>query len=228
MPRRFTKRNLVAENLEGDYVTLSELENEKTVFIHQAIPMYGERLSYFIAGPPGCGKSTTAAQILSFFPRQPIYLFSDVDEDRAFDGLDIRRMKMEADLITELKPEMFAEKSDCWVVFDDIDKIRDSKVSKALVALMDNIIANGRSHGAHTINVIATSHSLSDYRKTKYMIENCEYWVVFPSKTINSQLKRLLSKMDLDKLDLKQHDRIFIHQSCPTFIVSDFFVSLLS
>ena len=228
MPPRFTKRNLVAENLEGDYVTLRELENEKTVFIHQAIPMYGERLSYFIAGPPGCGKSTTAAQILSFFPRQPIYLFSDVDEDRAFDGLDIRRMKMEADLITELKPEMFAEKSDCWVVFDDIDKIRDSKVSKALIALMDNIIANGRSHGGHTINVIATSHSLADYRKTKYMIENCEYWVVFPSKTINSQLKRLLSKMDLDKLDLKQHDRIFIHQSCPTFIVSDFFVSLLS
>lgn len=227
MPRRFTRRSL-AQNLEGDYVSLEELEESKMVFIHDAIPTYGERLSYFIAGPPGCGKSTTAAEILSLFPRTPIYLFSDVDEDRAFDGLDIRRMKMEADLISELKPEMFCEKSDCWVVFDDIDKIRDPKVSKNLIALMDNIIANGRSHGGHHIHVIATSHSLSDYRKTKYMIENCEYWVVFPSKTINSQLKRLLSKMDLEKLDLKQYNRLFVHQSHPTFIVTDYFVSLLN
>lgn len=228
MPPRFTRKSLVTQNLEGDYVTLRELEDEHMVFIRDSVPTYGERLSYFIAGPPGCGKSTTAAQILSLFPHQPIYFFSDVDSDRAFDGLDIRRMKMEADLIAELKPEMFAEKSDCWVVFDDIDKIRDAKVSKALIALMDNIIANGRSHGGHTINVIATSHSLADYRKTKYMIENCEYWVVFPSKTINSQLKRLLSKMDLDKLDLKKYDRVFVHQSHPTFVVTDYFISLIN
>lgn len=227
MRRRFTRRNL-ALNPDGDSVTLEELNDEKTVFIHDAVPIYGERLSYFIAGPPGCGKSTTAAQILSLFPKLPVYLFSDVGEDRAFEGLDIRRMKMEADLISELKPEMFCTKSDCWVVFDDIDKIRDAKTSKALVALMDNIIANGRSHGQYNIHVIATSHSLSDYRKTKYMIENCEYWVIFPSKTINSQLKRLLSKMDLDKLDLKKYDRIFVHQSHPTFIVTDFFISLLN
>lgn len=227
MRRRFTRKSL-ALSPDGDRVTLTELEEEKTVFINEAVPIYGERLSYFIAGPPGCGKSTTAAQILSLFPNQPIYLFSDVTEDRAFEGLEIRRMKMEAELIKELKPEMFAMKSDCWVVFDDIDKIRDAAVSKALIALMDNIIANGRSHGGHTINVIATSHSLADYRKTKYMIENCEYWVVFPSKTINSQLKRLLSKMDLDKLDLKKYERVFVHQSHPSFIVTDFFISLLN
>lgn len=227
MLRRFTERN-IAVSLEGDIIKKDELDRERTIFGSNYIPIYGERLSYFIAGPPGCGKSTTAAEILSLFPKLPIYLFSDVSEDRAFDELDIKRMKMEADLIAELKPEMFAKDTDCWVVFDDIDKIRDAKTSKALISLMDNIIANGRSHGGHNIHVIATSHSLSDYRKTKYMIENCDYWVVFPSKTINSQLKRLLSKMDLDKLDLKKYDRVFVHQSHPTFVVTDYFISLIN
>ena len=122
---------------------------------------------------------------------------------------------------------MFCEKGDCWVVFDDIDKIRDPKTSKALCALMDNIIANGRSHGGHTIHVIVTSHSLCDYKKTKYMIENCEYWVVFPQKTITSQLKRLLSKMGLDKLDMREYNRLFLHQACPAFVVSEHFITLI-
>lgn len=219
MRRQFTKRNL-AVNPEGDVVKPEELAYGP-ILGHGFIPIYGERLSYFIAGPPGCGKSTTAAEILSIFPTLPIFLFSDVSEDRAFDGLPIIRMKMEADLITELTPEMLCEKKDCWVVFDDIDKIREPSVSKALLSLMDNIIANGRSHGGHTINVIVTSHSLSDYKKTKYMIENCNYWVIFPSETVDSQLKRLLTKAGLEKMPLKHYHRVFVHQRTPLFIVTD-------
>lgn len=227
MRRRFTERN-IAISRSGEVISKIELETEKSIFVNDLIPIYGERLSYFIAGPPGCGKSTTAAQILSLFPSLPIFLFTDIEEeDRAFSDLPIRKMKMDADLLTELKPSMLCEKSDCWVVFDDIDKIRDPKLSKVLISLMDNIIANGRAHSGHNIHVIVTSHSLSDYRKTKYMIENCSYWVVFPSKTINSQLKRLLSKMDLEKMNLKDYDRVFIHQTTPLFIVSPFFISLI-
>lgn len=227
MQRRFTERN-IAVSSDGDLVTKKELEIEKIIYGPDFIPIFGERLSYFIAGPPGCGKSTTAAQILSIFPSLPIFLFTDLEEeDRAFKGLPIRKMKMDAALLDELKPSMLCEESDCWVVFDDVDKIRDPAVSKKVIALMDNIIANGRSHGKHTIHVIATSHSLSDYRKTKYMIENCSYWVLFPSKTITSQLRRLLSKMDLDKIPIKEFDRIFVHQSSPSFIVTPFYVSLL-
>lgn len=227
MHRRFIEKNM-AVSLDGDVISKAELEDERMVYGSNLIPIYGERLSYFIAGPPGCGKSTTAAQILSLFPNLPIYLFTDLEEeDRAFKGLPIKKMKMEADLVAELKPSMFCEDSDCWVVFDDVDKIRDPKVSKVVLALMDNIIANGRSHGKHAIHVIVTSHSLADYRKTKYMIENCGYWVIFPSKTINSQLKRLLSKLDLHDLDIKSFDRVFIHQSSPFFIVTPFFISLL-
>lgn len=227
MRRRFIGRN-IAHNLTGDTVGRKELEVEGTIYGPDFIPTFGERLSYFIAGPPGCGKSTTAAQILSLFPSMPIFLFTDLEEDdRAFEGLPIRKMKMDVKLLDELKPSMLCEKGDCWVVFDDVDKIRDNALSKKVISLMDNIIANGRSHGGHNIHVITTSHSLSDYRKTKYMIENCCYWVIFPSKTIFSQLKRLLSKMDLEKIPLKEYDRVFIHQRSPSFIVTPFFISLL-
>lgn len=238
MLRRSTERSLgissenkehyLAINEEGDHVSLYELEMRRTIFIHDLIPIYGERLSYFIAGPPGCGKSTTAAAILSLFPKMPIYFFSDVKEDRAFEGIKIRRMKMEASLIKELTPEMLSKEGECWVVFDDIDKIRDKNLSNAVISLMENIVANGRSHGGHNIHVIVTSHSLTDYRKTKYMIENCKYWVIFPSQTVGSQLKRLLSKMDLERMNFKKYERLFVHQSSPSFVVTELFITLLN
>lgn len=224
MPRQFIGKNLAIDPT-GYIATPAQLERDQILYVPEAIPVYGERLSYFIAGPPGCGKSTTAADILSLFPNMPIFLFTDLEEqDRAFKGIKMRRMKMDADLLAELKPEMLTSEGDCWVVFDDIDKIRDPKVSKNLISLMDNIIANGRRHDKNAIHVIVTSHSLADYRKTKYMIENCSYWVIFPNKTINSQLKRLLSKLDLDKIDLKHFSRVFVHQNVPSFIATDDFI----
>lgn len=230
MQRRSIRRStaIVAVNSIGDVVKKDELLRDKIVYVDEAIPIYGERLSFFIAGPPGCGKSTTAAQILSLFPSKPIYLFSEVKEDRAFEGLKINRMKMEIDLIKELNVDIIAKESDCWVVFDDIDQITDTALSTALCKLMDNLIANGRSHGGHNINIIATSHSLCDYKKTKYTIENCSYWVIFPKETIVSQLERLLSKMGLQKYDFSLFDRVFIHKRTPLFIVTSSFISLLN
>lgn len=82
----------MAVSLDGDVISKAELEDERIVYGSNLIPIYGERLSYFIAGPPGCGKSTTAAQILSLFPTLPIYLFTDLEEeDRAFKGLPIKK-----------------------------------------------------------------------------------------------------------------------------------------
>lgn len=228
MRRRFSKVNLVALNNEGDNVELDELDMGRTVPIEGAVPIYGERLSYFIAGPPGCGKSTTTAEILSFFPSQPKYLFTDLDtEDRAFTGIKFRKIKMETPILETITLEKLTKDGDCWCVFDDIDKIRDSKKSKVLLALMENILANGRSHGGYNINCIVTSHSLSDYKRTKYTIENCNYWVVFPAKTMKNQVMTLLKKNGFDKLPIMGYERIFLHRSSPNFIVTPYCVSLL-
>lgn len=227
MQKRYIKQNLVAIN-ETEEVTLEELQALGQVVLRDSIPVYGERLAFFIAGPPGCGKSTTTAQILSFFPDQVKYLFTDISEqDRAFEGIEFRKVKMETSVLETITLEKLTKDGDCWCVFDDIDKIRDSKKAKILLALMDNVLANGRRHAKHNINIIITSHSLSDYKRTKYAIENCNYWVFFPEKTMLLQIKTLLKKDGIEKIDFSGNERIFYHRSSPHFVINDFMVSLI-
>lgn len=219
---------MAAVSDDGVVVSMEDLEEQQQIFAPDLIPIYGERLSYFIAGPPGCGKSTTTASILSLFPSQVKYLFTDLDEeDRAFSGIKFRKVKMETPVLESITLDKLCADGDCWCVFDDVDKIRDPKKSKVLIALMDNILANGRSHGKYNINCIITSHSLNDYRRTKYAIENCNYWVVFPSKTMKNQLKSLLKKNGFDSLTLEKEDRVFFHRSSPNFIVTPYLISLI-
>lgn len=228
MRRRFTKANLVAVSEDKIPIDMEELEMQGNIFVPGLIPIYGERLSYFIAGPPGCGKSTTTSEILNLFPAQPKYLFTDLDtDDRAFEGIKFRRVKMETPILETITLEKLTKDGDCWCVFDDVDKIRDPKKSKVLLALMDNILANGRSHGGYNINCIITSHSLSDYKRTKYAIENCNYWVIFPSKTMKNQTTSLLKKNGFESLPIREFDRVFIHRSSPNFVVTPFSISLI-
>lgn len=229
MRRRSTRANLVAVSDDSIPVEMEDLEIYRQLFIPDLIPIYGERLSYFIAGPPGCGKSTTTAQILSYFPSQPKYLFTDLEtDDRAFGDIKFRKVKMETSILETITLEKLTKDGDCWCVFDDIDKIRDPKKAKVLIALMDNILANGRSHGGYNINCIITSHSLNDYKRTKYAIENCNYWVIFPSKTMKNQITGLLRKNGFESLPIMEFDRVFIHRSSPNFIVTPFSISLLT
>lgn len=220
--------SLAAINSDGIPITMDTLEAHGTIYIPDLIPFYGERLSYFIAGPPGCGKSTTVYDILKFFPEQPKYLFTDLDEpDRAFKGMYMRKVKMQTEVIENITLEKLTKDGDCWCVFDDVDKIRDPKKNKVLHALMDNILANGRSHGGYNINCIITSHSLSDYKRTKYVIENCNYWVIFPKKTMKNQIMTLLKKNGFDSLPINDEERVFIHRSAPNFVITPSFITLI-
>lgn len=221
-----TKQKLAISS-DGRIIKLSDLESRRIIYGPDFLPLMGERLSFFIAGPPGCGKSTTAADLLELKPLKNIFLFSDVSQDRAFEGIDVKRIIMTKEILSKLTPDHLTAEGDCWVIFDDIDKIRDPTISKLTIRLLDNIVANGRSHGGSTINVIVTSHALNDYRNTKYSIENCDYWVIFPSKTIRMQVERLLKKLGLEKEDIYREDRLIIHHSVPLFIITSSYIRLL-
>lgn len=228
MQSAYIEQNLVCLN-PSEAITMDELQVYKILPIRNSIPVFGKRLSFFIAGPPGCGKSYTTAQILSYFPDQVKYLFTDItDDDEVFKGIKFRRIKM--DKLETITLEKLSKDGDCWCVFDDVDKIVNPTISKNLMRLMDNILANGRKHGDYgNINVIITSHSLSDYKRTKYAIENSNYWVIFPSKTMQLQLETLLRKDGLQKIEkeIKDENRLFYHRSSPHFVVSDVLVALI-
>lgn len=228
MRRQRYSTEYLAETPTGRRISLPELAKSQKIFEKDLLPVYGERLSFFIAGPPGCGKSTTAGDLLDLKPLKNRFLFSDVSQDRAFDGIELKRVIMTKEILSELTLDDLTEDGDCWCIFDDVDKIRDPAVSRLTLALLDNIVANGRSHGGKQINVIVTSHALNDYRKTKYSLENCDYWIVFPSKTIRLQVFTLLKKIGLEKTEsLYKESRIIIHHSVPLFIITDSYISLL-
>lgn len=223
----FTRENLAID--ATGYVFPKSALDRGQIFAHDPIPIYGERLSYFIAGPPGCGKSTTVAAIVRHFTNLPIYLFSEVKEDRAFEGLKLRRVRMTKKVLEALSLDDLTKEGSCFCIFDDIDKIRDPTNAKLLQSLLDNIIANGRSHGGAAIHVIMTCHALNDYKRTKYAQENCNYWVFFPQDCVYKQMENLLKKEGRENIlsAIRDEKRVFFHHAAPQFLaLSDQIIKL--
>lgn len=205
----------------------------------------GERLTVFIAGAPGAGKSYLAAELIDLLPRySEVLLVTDLKEDDGnFASFKDRlyKIRMEPENLDRLTLE--AIRSRCKnpvLLFDDVDKIRDKTVEKKTFALMEDALANGRGHKKHDgdgdVHVITTSHALNDYKKTKYSLENSEYIAIFPRSTTYMQLKRLFEKIGLDKsmcdmvteLGRKCNvRRVIIHKNTPMYIIAGDLIKLI-
>ena len=166
------------------------------------------RVSIFIAGNPGAGKSYLAKDIIRTLPRDfDILLFTALEEDDGnFEEFRdrIHKIKMSPDILSRISlSEIRKRGKHPLLLFDDIDKIRDKTVEKLTYAILEDALANGRGHKKHDgegdVHVIVTSHSLNDYKKTKYAIENTDYIAVFPQSSTFSQMKMLMEKIGLDK-----------------------------
>lgn len=170
----------------------------------------GERLTIFIAGNPGAGKSYLAKELIERMPDDvEILLFTALEEnDGNFDGLGkrVHKVKMVPENLKRMSLKSIRDASKgrpILLLFDDVDKIRNKVVERGCFEILEDALANGRGHKHHDgegdIHVIATSHALNDYRKTKYTLENSDYVAIFPQSTTYSQLKRLCDKLGVDK-----------------------------
>lgn len=203
-------------------------------------PCFNDRLTMFIAGAPGAGKSYLAKQMINLLPTNiPILLFTALEEnDGNFDELGtgrIYKIKMTPENLSKITLKEIRERVDSpqtILLFDDVDKIRDPKVQNATFALMNDALANGRGHEKHDgtgdVHVICTSHSANDYKKTKYTFENSNYVALFPGTTPTLQMHRMFDKLGLDKdlckkmmsLGRKQAIRsIIIHKVVPMYLI---------
>ena len=171
---------------EGDEITCD--------FPHEKFgPVFSrkERITMFIAGCQNCGKSYYISQFVKrhreFCYGRPIYLVTGLSEkDAHFEGLDM--WKVDLMTIPSLTLEHFrrlgpdSERTGSLVIIDDVDRITDDKVNKAVQKLISDILSNGRDHatqqGIADIDIIITNHEVNDYRRTKPMLTECNYVVL--------------------------------------------------
>lgn len=195
------------------------------------------RLTIFLAGNPGAGKSYLCKELIKLFPPDyDILLFTALEEsDGNFDELEDRmhKIRMEPSNLSNITlSEIRLRSKHPVLLFDDIDKIRDKVVEKMTYAILEDALANGRGHQKHDgegdVHVLATSHALNDFRKTKYTIENSDYIALFPASTTYRQLRLLWEKMglppELCEEVVKGSKRgdfrsIIIHKTTPMYII---------
>jgi energy-coupling factor transporter ATP-binding protein EcfA2 len=203
-------------------------------------PVFNDRMTMFIAGTPGAGKSYLAKQMINLLPQTyDILLFTALEEkDGNFSDLGKERLykiKMTPEVLSKISLAEIRKRTKAAqtiLLFDDVDKIRDSKVQNLTFAIMNDALANGRGHEKHDgegdLHVICTSHSANDYQKTKYTFENSNYVALFPGTTPPLQMYRMFDKLGLEKelcakmikLGRAQKIRsIIVHKVVPMYMI---------
>ena len=208
-----------------------------TIEISLASP---KRLTMFIAGCQGCGKSYLIAQILKEYikykPQRPIYLFTGLDEsDANFKGFHI--LKANINRVNEISLQKLRNNgTGSLCIFDDVDRIRDKKINDGVQKLITDILSNGRDHTTQTnqadIDIIVTNHELNDYRRTKYILSDCEFVVLFPQGTTFQQLDMILKKIGcsaraMEEIKNEKSRSIIIHKTFPLYYISNSRISEL-
>ncbi len=145
----------------------------------------------YIASPSGSGKSTFASNWIhnaqQFYPDEPIYLFSPIEQDEVLDKLDPLRADMDNhDALVQLTRE---DLSDSFCVFDDCDSILDPILQKIIQRLQDVLLQSGR----HTnTKMVITSHLITDLQKTRKVLNEATAVVLYPTCGDSHNIERYL------------------------------------
>ena len=144
-------------------------------------------------GRSGSGKSHAARNFAiryhMLWPDRPIYLISALDKDKTLDALDyIERMDV-SDFIEN--PPDVADFDHSLVIVDDIEKLekRDKKLHAAVQGVIDDIATTGRHKSA---SMFVCSHLLTDYKRTRLFLGECQAYYIFPNGASMTQLTNLL------------------------------------
>lgn len=185
------------------------------------VPYYNpkERVTMFIAGAQNCGKSYFVSEFLKTYklmhPKRPVYLLTGLSEkDKHFEKHDIRQIIMNSENVTNLDLEKLRtddkteKRRGCLLIFDDTDRIRDKGLMQKVYKLLEDALANGRDHttqaGEADIDVLVTNHEINDYQRTRSILTNCNYVVLFPFYSLATQMNLIMDKIGITKKTQKK------------------------
>jgi hypothetical protein len=149
-----------------------------------------KREVWYIAGASGSGKSYIARGLAFYykklFPDRDVYLVSKLEEDSTLDALPFLKRIMVQSFVDDY-PDL-EEFKDCMVIFDDYDTLTGD-AEKVITKIIDDLAIMGR----HTnTTMLCLSHYLTQYKKTRLLLNEATHIVVYPLSTSYHALKYLL------------------------------------
>ncbi len=192
------KQMLFIDTNISETSNLSEITLKEGTFfpILNISPQMNLRLGIY--GRSGSGKSYMAGKVLNYLCNKynlPVHIFSAVGQDPALDverGKN-RQLPIRYDIYADgvVDGIKFEDFKDTIVVFDDIEKTNDERISKKLMSLRDTILFRGRHLNISLINV---SHDILGGRETKrlHSEENC--CIIYPKYNTAHSIKTYLNK----------------------------------
>lgn len=186
----------------------------------------------YLGAMAGSGKSymarAFAEKYRKLWPDREVYLISQLAEDETLDkmkGGPPTRIKVET--IVEDFPEL-TDFENCLVIFDDFDTYPD-EILNPVLRLIDLIAIQGR----HTItSMLVLTHYLTNYKKTRLILNEATFFVVYPQSTSFKALQYLLgTHLGLDKEDLARIKKLgrwcVISKNYPQYMISQHFTKIL-
>lgn len=182
-----------------------------------------KREVFYIAGASGSGKSWIARGLAEcykkLFPSRDVYLVSKLGEDSTLDALPfLKRLNIQT--FIDDYPEL-DEFEECMVIFDDYDTLTGN-AEKVVQKLIDDLATMGR----HTkTTMLCLSHYLTNYKKTRLLLNEATHIVVYPMATsyhaLGYLLKTHIGMTKDDVRDLKKMGRwVCVYKHYPQWLIS--------
>ena len=213
------------ERILTDESQSKDIELESGMFELLPCPNPKKREVWYIAGASGSGKSYIAKGLGEYyqklFPDRHVYLISKLTEDSGtLDKMKPPAKRINIQSLIDDFPDL-DEFKNCMVIFDDYDTFT-GPAEKVVHKLIDDLATMGR----HTnTTMLCLSHYLTNYKKTRLLLNEATHLVLYPMATSHHALSYLLKThvgMTKDDVrDLKKMGRwICIQKNYPQFLIA--------
>jgi hypothetical protein len=159
---------------------------------------------------------------LRAFPKNPIFIFSQLVEDDSLAdlGKHLKRIVIDERIVTE--PFSYKDFANSLIIFDDVDALKNKIIKKAIDQLKNEALSLGR-HEA--ITVIVTSHQSCKGFETKDILlesTSCTFFL-HGGNNYTTILKSYLGFNDKDIKRLKKIKSrwITLHKQAPQIIMTE-------
>lgn len=192
----------IYEKILSDEVNDKSIELAEGQFQILPSPDPEKREVFYVAGASGSGKSYFAKGFAEYYkklyPDREVYLISKLKEDETLDSLKfIKRLDIQS--FIDDYPDL-EEFENCLTIWDDYDTLTGD-AAKVVQKLINDLATMGR-HTKSTM--LCLTHYLTQYSKTRLILNEATHIVVYPQATSYHALRYLLKNyIGVEEEDIK-------------------------